>query len=288
MSGNTELMQQLMLNGQMDGLAPSAPSDKSLLSDFNVRNTSIAYIVLALMVSMGMNPLESQMTNIANDQNIQNTLNTDIIQFNSLITQIENGASAGGTTNAAQIATQLQAAFQKIFGANAQMVDGNIVPSQGSDLYNFMQMLQKSGQNPQSNPVYGLINSFAKQLYAAPPTNSQTSYNTLPQNSLAFDLSGGNGNNILDAENWVNVMGSNYYYSNNPTNGKISSPNYAQQDYTSMQGIQGGLSGMGQANTAFMQTATTQIGSYDQIGQSIISSINQLTQAINQAMIPSG
>jgi hypothetical protein len=259
--------------------------------NYNPRQVSIAYIALMIEWHTGMGPLESNMIQKAKDQKIENKVMDDFIQFSSLVSQIEADGDSTGTQNAASIASQLQKLAQQMFGTGATFdaTTGQLIPTKGSDLYNFMEVLNQNKGNAFNNPAYQQIESFSRLIFSSwTGKNINTDYKNgaLPTNTIAEDLGivQGQPGNLTDLTQWVNVFGFNYYNKMNPTQGTNAGTDYAGQSYVQTSASQNALSGINQENTAWMQTASVEDNSYDKIGQDIINSVTQLTQQMNENM----
>jgi hypothetical protein len=240
---------------------------------FDPRHTNIALIILTVMNDLGMGPLQDSMVKIVKEQKIADGVNSDFIQISSLLTQIEQDAGPDGMKTIPQaLIDQLKGVMQKLFGDGKDVkfdTNGKIIPTADSDFGKFIQMLKDKGEDPADNSIYNLVQSFAGKLNGNIPDNTQTSA-PLPDNKFLEDLLNGDDKDI---KTWLNVMGSNYYYSNNPTKDKIGSPNYVSDFFNLGTAVQGGLTSAGSVRTAMMQTYTTQMNAYDQIGQNTISAM---------------
>ncbi len=260
---------------------------------YDPRKVNIAVIVLEVMEKLGMNPLENQMGTIAKNQQIQDAVQTDFNQIAHVLTEIQQGGTTLSAATEKSLAGQLKAAMTQLYGQYpiTYMENGqqHIIPNPTSDLAKFEAIAGTNGQG-----VVGLINDFSSDLCNALTGTSSSSYagNTLINDIFGYNggtNSGPNGTNSTggnadaggDLGNWVAVMSQNYANRTSLSPGQVD---YATNFYTDGQAATGGLGGMSQENSAVIQTDTTQEGSFDQIGQSVISSMNQFTQAVNQAL----
>jgi len=251
--------------------------------DWDPRKISYAMIFILVLVASGMSPLEQQMEEIAKNQSIIDGLDSNIIDFSAIISQLEsesgkNGFASGTTSSGiTQIINELKSFFKNTFGSSLTAVNingttyylpqfsgslasGSTPNFSGSAYGNMIESWMK--QNPgkswkdffTSSPAVASINSLAGQLYGKGDSSSWAYYMEGKSNTGFSSL--------------LSNACKDYYDNNNPTSGTSNTTsNPLKQLYTWASASQGGLQGIGSQNTAIIQTDTSSETSLDQTGQ---------------------
>src|SRR5580700_1361394 len=140
-------------NSSTQSTNPLANLIPSVSYDWNPNNCSIELIIVMVLVNIGMSPLEQSMENVVNQQNIQDKVDTDMIQLSGILSDIESAATAKGAT-VQGLQAQLQTSLQNLFGGSSseETLNGQtyIVPSSNSDVGQFITMLQQKNANDPS------------------------------------------------------------------------------------------------------------------------------------------
>lgn len=278
------------------------PISKPLGIDFDANKISIELIVTMVLVKVGMDPMQNNMKQIAEQQQIQDKLDSSLIDLAALISKIETAASSdptGNSNNMSQLQTQLKTLLTNIFGTPEQVsidAGGHFWPASGSELGQFLKSL--GGVNDPSaynNPVYALFNTLGKDLYSntgsisgpyasGQPVNGNYNWNnsgTLTESIAHYIFTDSSG-----FQSMIEIFSGAYYLANHPNtvdqSGKPVTGNFTNtlnNLYNDSSSGQSGLQGLGTENTTKVQTDTTSLNSLDQAGQAMISNMTQAKQA---------
>lgn len=264
-----------MVNNPPAGLTPSpdslSPADKQ---NINPNQISIGMIFIIILVHQGMAPIENDMQQLADDQKLQDALDSDDIDLASIISQMEQGSGPNGIPNVSQFIQELKQFFGQAFGKMTQEVvtdsHGNketiYVPVSGSnsDFAKFIAMLQsKYGADWFKNPAFQTIENLVKNLETtAPAGGGGYTWAQLME-----------GQNDQDFSAALNQAAINYYQANNPGT-TPAGPNYFNDMYTAASAVQAALQGMGSQNIAQLQVWSANIQSFTQTGQNATSGFN--------------
>ncbi len=288
--------------------SPSSPTPPAsnfaggleLPKNWDCRTTTIEYIIIVVLTSVGMGPLEQSMKDIIKDQNIQNKVDSDMIQLSSLISEMETASKSTGINSATFTGLQgkLKTLLTKMFGGDATMgADGKINFGKDSDVEKFKEMLMdknKSDPNydPTSDPVFNLVSDVGGYLFNTTVTGSYenadintpdkgigTWHNDTCKSNMWDTIMNGNKDDFLKM---TRLMSGNYWLKQNPGTKATSGDNptggedYLTTHYNKLSGAQSALQGMGSQNTAMIQTDSSSENSLDQSGQNIIDAAAKL------------
>ncbi len=262
----------------------------------NPRTDTIELIITLVMIKVGMQPLDQGMKAIAQQQKLLDEIHGDIITLNTDISTIQNDIDQGHFNgNLTDLEKSLQSTLKDLFGGSAfrSGSNGSFTPEAGS-LYDKLKGMV-AGDSSLGTALSSLksLGSYLQSGVSGQEGTGNGDYTNVP----AGQLPGGIGyliqNGAPDPNDptgfanfttMINVFTGNYYLKTNPKDGTTPGNDYLSSMSSTFQGDDGIFQGIGNENSATLQTDAAQENSLDQTGQNILQSAGQLKTQMLQTM----